>query len=122
MSVGPVSAIERGKAAEDFALSELKIKGFQLIERNFSCKQGELDLVMMDRNELVFVEVRYRKSKDFGNGLESIDHHKQRKLRIAAETWLGKNQSAVFKGCRFDVMSISGEVGHFTADWIDDAF
>jgi len=111
MSAEPTSAIERGKAAEDFALSELNKKGFRLIERNFSCRQGELDLVMMDNHELVFVEVRYRN-----------DRHKQRKLRIAAETWLGKNQSAVFKGCRFDVMSISGEVGHFTADWIDDAF
>jgi len=122
MSAEPTSAIERGKAAEDFALSELNKKGFRLIERNFSCRQGELDLVMMDNHELVFVEVRYRKGRGFGDGMESIDRHKQRKLRIAAETWLGKNQSAVFKGCRFDVMSISGEVGHFTADWIDDAF
>ena len=122
MSAEPTSAIGRGKAAEDFALSELSKKGFRLIERNFSCKQGELDLVMMDGNELVFIEVRYRKGKDFGDGMESIDHHKQRKLRIAAETWLGKHQSANFKSCRFDVMSISGEINHFTADWIDDAF
>ena len=122
MSPEPTSAIERGKAAEDFALAELSKKGFRLIERNFSCKQGELDLVMMDGNELVFIEVRYRKSKDFGDGLESIDYHKQRKLRLAAETWLGKNQSTTFKGCRFDVMSISGEINHLAADWIDDAF
>jgi len=118
----PTSTVARGKAAEDFALTQLTDKGFRLLERNFFCKGGELDLIMMDGDELVFVEVRYRSRSDYGDGGESIDQYKQRKLRIAAEAWLSKNESATFRGCRFDVMSVSGDVNQFEAEWIDDAF
>ncbi len=119
---GKVAPTGRGKQAEDFALDYLKQKSFRLLERNFRCKGGEIDLVMMDAQELVFVEVRYRASNRFGDGGESVDHFKQRKLRIAAETWLLKNQGLMFKGCRFDVISISGVAPNFLVEWIDDAF
>lgn len=77
---------------------------------------------MMVDQEIVFVEVRYRQGDGFGDGRESVDHHKQRKLRIAAETWLQDNQALRFKGCRFDVVSVSGIAPDFELDWIDDAF
>lgn len=113
---------EAGKAAEDFAMSQLVDRGFRLIERNFQCRGGELDLIMMDKDELVFVEVRYRQGSDFGDGFDSVDQHKQRKLRIAAETWLSSNPATTFRGCRFDVVSVTGDTNAFTAEWIDDAF
>ena len=111
-----------GQAAEDFALKTLKDKGFVLLERNFLCKQGELDLVMMDQKDLVFVEVRYRNSDRFGGAEESIDHFKQRKLKIAAEIWLQKNHQVRFDGCRFDVVSVTGDAKNFHGEWISDAF
>jgi len=77
---------------------------------------------MMSDNEIVFVEVRYRQKNTFGDGLESVDRHKQRKLRTAAETWLQQNTSLTFRGCRFDVISVSGSAPDFEIDWIDDAF
>ena len=112
----------RGQAAEDFALDTLLQKGFTLVQRNFRCKGGEIDLVMMDGNSLVFVEVRYRADNTFGDGAESVDQFKQRKLRIAAETWLQQNQEAMFTGCRFDVMSVTGDDKNYIAELIDDAF
>jgi putative endonuclease len=119
---GQIAHAGRGKQAEDFALDYLRQKSFRLLDRNFRCKGGEIDLVMMDARELVFVEVRYRASDRFGDGGESVDYFKQRKLRIAAETWLQKNQALEFTGCRFDVMSISGAEPDFLVEWIDDAF
>jgi putative endonuclease len=116
------SSQARGQAAEDFALNQLNDLGFTLVERNFRCKGGEIDLVMMDGKTLVFVEVRYRANNQFGDGAESVDRFKQRKLRIAAETWLQQNQSAMFSGCRFDVISVSGEDKNLRAELIDDAF
>lgn len=116
------NSLQRGKEVEDFVLSHLEREKFRLLERNFHCKGGELDLIMMDRDELVFVEVRYRSSIDFGDGIESVDHHKQRKLRIAAETWLQRNPQITFRGCRFDVISVSGENSNYRIEWVDDAF
>ncbi|MGI9318953.1 MAG: YraN family protein [bacterium] len=116
------NSVERGKDAEDFVLNHLIHREFKLIERNFSCKGGELDLIMMDHDELVFVEVRYRRSADFGGGIESVDQHKQRKLRVAAESWLQRNHQILFRGCRFDVISVSGDAPDFKVEWIDDAF
>lgn len=116
------SSLERGKEVEDFVLSYLAREKFSLLERNFHCKRGELDLIMMDRDELVFVEVRYRGSVDFGDGIESVDRYKQRKLRIAAETWLQRNPQITFRGCRFDVISVSGKSPNYQIEWIDDAF
>lgn len=111
-----------GRQAEDFALALLLENNYTLVERNFLCKGGELDLVMRERDELVFVEVRYRRSDDFGDGGESVDRFKQRKLRIAAESWLQRNEEMAFRGCRFAVMSVSGQPDKFQHEWIDDAF
>lgn len=116
------STAATGQAAEDFALRWLENRGFKLLQRNFHCGGGEIDMIMMDGGELVFVEVRYRRNDAFGGGGESVDRHKQRKLRIAAETWLSKNPDARFSGCRFDVMSVGGDMKNFSAEWIDDAF
>ncbi|MGB5708649.1 MAG: YraN family protein [Arenicellales bacterium] len=118
----PRNSVERGKEVEDFALRYLEREKFRLLERNFHCKGGELDLIMTDRDELVFVEVRYRGSVDFGDGIESVDRHKQRKLRIAAETWLQRNPQITFRGCRFDVISVSGKSPNYQIEWVDDAF
>lgn len=117
-----VSPSALGAAAEDFVLEILRGEGFRLVERNFRCPGGEIDLVMLTGDELVFVEVRYRAGDAFGDGGESVDRHKQRRLRIAAETWLQKNHDFDFRYCRFDVFSVTGTPSDFEFEWIDDAF
>ena len=74
------STIEIGKQAENRAERFLLTKGLQLICRNYRCRWGEIDLIMKDKDELVFVEVRFRKYNAYGGALESIDYFKQKRL------------------------------------------
>lgn len=96
-----------GQKAEDLALLFLKNQGMQLIERNYRCKVGELDLVMQHKKELVFVEVRYRKHTGFGSGAETIDYRKQQKIIKSAEHFLQSRSRYAALPCRIDVVSIT---------------
>lgn len=111
-----------GKQAEDLACRYLNQQGLQLIERNFSTRFGEIDLVMRDRDTTVFVEVRYRKSKEVVDPLSSIDRNKQLKLIRTARYYLQAQANADQAPARFDVIAISdaGERQHI--EWIRNAF
>ncbi len=95
-----------GQAGEDRALDYLAGQGLQLVERNFRCKVGEIDLVMRDRDSLVFVEVRRRDSLDFGGALASVTPAKQRRMVRAAQFYLQRYRQ--LPPCRFDVIAIDG--------------
>jgi len=82
---------------------------------------GELDLIMWDADYLVFVEVRYRKHNWYGGALESIDHHKQAKLRRAAEHYLVQSKNTDCP-CRFDILCVNGNLNKPEFDWIKNAF
>lgn len=69
-----------GNAAEQAALELLLGRGLKLVERNYRCRGGELDLVMLDGKTLVFVEVRYRATPSFGGAAGSVNWHKQRRI------------------------------------------
>ena len=107
----------RGESAEQQALNFLQQKGLKLVSRNFRCKQGELDLIMLDGQTLVIVEVRYRKTDKYGSAAESVTRAKQSRIIAATHIYLSgqqKNQSV-----RFDVIAMSGE-GRI--EWIRNAF
>jgi putative endonuclease len=95
-----------GQRSEDAALDHLRLHGLQLVERNFSCKMGELDLIMRDGAHLVFVEVRQRRSKRFGGAAASITPAKQKRLLRAAQLYLLRFRQ--LPPCRFDVVAIDG--------------
>ena len=109
----------QGSEAENTAEGLLKASGLTFVMRNFRCKLGEIDLIMMDKKELVFVEVRYRKKSSYGTGAESITRAKIRKLCRAAEIFLQRNRSFREQTCRFDVVSLSD---HADPEWLKDAF
>jgi len=96
-----------GQQAEDVALKFLQTKGMRLIARNYRCKLGEIDLVMQDDGALVFIEVRYRKQSNFGDGAESVDFRKQQKIIRSAEHFLQQHRQYSQSPCRIDVISIS---------------
>jgi len=96
----------RGRLAEDAALAYLQQQGLQLVQRNFLCKGGELDLIMRDGHSLVFVEVRQRSSASFGGALASITPAKQRRMVLAAQIFLQRQQK--LPACRFDAVAIEG--------------
>lgn len=108
--------LEAGRDAEDRACALLRGQGLKLLERNFRCRSGEIDLIMRDGESLVFVEVRYRRNARFGAGAETVDRRKQARLVAAAQTYLHRNGSSV--PCRFDVVSVTGP----RLEWIPDAF
>jgi putative endonuclease len=106
--------------AEDHALAFLKRQGLALIERNYRCRCGEIDLVMEDRGTVVFVEVRFRKTARFGGALESVDRRKQSRLLAAAARFL--RDRCPDRPARFDVAALSPSDGGFAVEWVKDAF
>jgi putative endonuclease len=112
-----------GQAAEDQALGFLERQGLQLVTRNWRCKGGELDLVMLDADTVVFVEVRYRLHADFGGALGSIDERKQKRLALAATLFLHEEPRWAAQPCRFDVVALQGQ-GHAGQPllWLKNAF
>lgn len=110
-----------GKRAENLALKFLKKKGLKLVERNFNCRYGEIDLILQDQDYLVFVEVRYRKDERFGGALESVDHRKQAKLRRSAEFYLQRHKKTE-SPCRFDILCLAGDLAKPDFEWFENAF
>ena len=107
-----------GDAREAQARSELERAGLRLLAGNVRYRVGEIDLVMLDREVLVFVEVRYRREHDFGGALASVTRAKQRRLARAASHYLAEHPQHARRACRFDVVAI-GDSG---SDWVRDAF
>lgn len=98
---------EIGQAGEDRALVYLQQQGLRLVERNFLCKVGELDLIMREGDRLVFVEVRERNNPLYGGAAASISPAKQRRIVRAARFYLLR--FAKMPPCRIDVVAIDGE-------------
>jgi putative endonuclease len=108
----------RGTLAEEAAANFLAGRGLRLLERNYRCRFGEIDLIMADGRTLVFVEVRYRRNKSFGGALESITHAKREKLLRAARHYMGTRKE--FPACRFDAVLLNGDTEEL--EWIENAF
>lgn len=106
-----------GKEAEQRAARLLTGHGLRELCRNYRCRGGEIDLIMQDGEQRVFVEVRYRSRSDYGSAAESVHWGKQRRLTLAAQHYLLKTG---FSGpCRFDVVAIDGNKA---PSWLKNAF
>jgi putative endonuclease len=114
---------QAGREAEALALSHLQQHGLQLITRNWLCKRGELDLVMLDGDAVVFVEVRYRRHSGWGGAMGSVDFRKQERLITAAQLFLQQEPQWAAHPCRFDVIAVEGDP-HDAAplNWLKNAF
>lgn len=116
------NARAKGNYAEQLALDYLIERGLILVEKNISSRYGEIDILMRDEEEWVFVEVRFRKSQHYGGGLESVDRSKQRKLINTAEHYMQSHHKTHFDSCRFDMIEISGDINTPKINWLQDAF
>ncbi len=108
---------QQGQVAENEACSFLQKQGLTLIEKNYRCRTGEIDLIMQDKEALVFVEVRYRANNDYGSALDSVDQHKIQKLISAATHYVSKHQSDL--PMRFDVVGFDASL---KPNWVTNAF
>jgi putative endonuclease len=113
-----------GEIAEQTAFDYLLKKGLKPVTRNYRCRFGEIDLIMQDGGTLVFVEVRFRRSSNFGSAAATVSSSKQQRLLKTAALYL-QNQSHV-PDCRFDVVGISQTMHdnktNFCVNWIQNAF
>lgn len=107
-----------GRQAEDDACRLLRQRGLAVIGRNVHCRLGEIDIVALEGDCLVFVEVRRRGSGAWIDAAESVDRRKQRKLLNAAAMYLARHTEHQHRDCRFDVIGLSGD----EVNWIRDAF
>jgi putative endonuclease len=111
-----------GARAEDLCAGLLRAAGLVLIERNWRCRHGEIDLIAEERGTLVFAEVRMRSRPGFGGAGESVTAAKRQRLLAAARLYLARRPGA--RGpetpCRFDVFLVDGADAN--VQWIRDAF
>jgi putative endonuclease len=107
---------------EKLALKHLKKHKLKLVQQNYHCRLGEIDLIMQDKDCLVFVEVRFRNNSDFGDGLDTVNLSKQRKLTLTAQHYL--LQAGLYENTpvRFDVISISKQNSKPKLVWVKNAF
>ena len=111
-----------GQLAEDLALKFLQKNKLKLLQRNFLCKLGEIDLIMENKAaEIIFVEVRFRKNESHGGAIMSVTPSKQQKIIRAAQLYLQKN-NLHHRICRFDVVAISLQNDKPVINWIENAF
>lgn len=109
---------ETGQQYESQALAYLQQQGLTLLKRNYHSRFGEIDLIMRDGQQLVFVEVRYRRSRSFGGAIYSISAAKQRRIAQTAQSYLqGRRDDR--SSCRFDVIAIDANTD---INWITAAF
>ncbi|NRB39820.1 MAG: YraN family protein [Pseudomonadales bacterium] len=95
-----------GQHYEALALQFLQDKGLKLLESNFHCRLGEIDLIMQDDQTLCFIEVRFRRQKKFGSAMESITRPKQQRILKTAAFYLSSHVKHQQDFCRFDVIAI----------------
>jgi putative endonuclease len=106
-----------GAEAEQLAASYLQRQGLTLVESNYRCRFGEIDLILRDGPTLVFAEVRQRSRGDFGGAAASIDARKQQRIILAAQHYL--STLARMPPCRFDAVLLDAAA---RIEWIKDAF
>ncbi len=114
---------KKGQQAEKIALKFLQTQGLIKIQSNFSCKRGEIDLIMIDNEYLVFVEVRYRKKTQYGHPLETINYAKQKKIINTVQYFLMKHPKYNQFPCRIDAIAINSHIqtGQEQIEWIKNA-
>jgi putative endonuclease len=111
-----------GKIAEDGVREHLQQQGLQLVERNYYCRLGEIDLIMRDKSCLVFVEVRARTNGSFADSLESVDFRKQQKIIKTATFYLQQQRLMDKINSRFDVVAVNGRADSLEFHWVKNAF
>jgi len=115
-------AFKHGRLAEDKALDYLKKRGLKLITRNYHAPCGEIDIIMHDKNIIVFIEVKYRVNNNFISALESIDTRKCDRIIATSQYYQQRNLNAAKMNIRFDVVAITGKINTPKLEWIKNAF
>jgi putative endonuclease len=101
----------RGAWGEDLAVRHYRAAGYEIVDRNWRCSIGEIDVVASRGDTIVFCEVKARRRAGFGGAVAAVDHSKQRRLRRLAALWLAEHRDDTHGGhwhVRFDVVAVTG--------------
>lgn len=122
--MSPEDTTTLGRRAEEFACRHLEAQGLRLLERNYRCRAGEIDLVMLDGQTLVLVEVRSRSTTSHGSAAATVGFRKQQRFIRAARHIMLTRPGYRRLAARFDVVAIdpSATDGAPRLTWIRDAF
>ncbi len=96
---------ELGKTGEEIGTQYLINNGYKLIIRNFRCRQGEIDIIAKDKDEIVFIEVKTRRNTNYGCPIDAVDKRKQKHILNASKFYIYKNKLEKRK-IRFDVIEV----------------
>jgi putative endonuclease len=113
--------ISTGKTGEEIAAAYLSRLGYEIVERNFRCPRGEIDIVARDGGTLVFIEVRSRRTDNYGSSLESVGYSKQKKLSLVAAYYLNSHGLYDIEA-RFDVVAVTFSPFRPEVELVRDAF
>lgn len=108
---------ELGKIGEQIAVEYLEKQNYKILKRNFYCKQGEIDIIAKDKQEIVFIEVKTRTNINFGKPAEAVNEVKQKHMYKSAKYFLYKTKSSD-NFIRFDVIEVLVENGKFNVNHI----
>lgn len=111
--------MKRGVRAERRVANHYRLRGYRVVGRNVRAGGYELDLIVRRGRRLVFCEVKEKSGDRFGTPLEMVDHEKRRRVRHAAESWLGRNAWARSLSVRFEIAAVRGRAIRRTADDLD---
>lgn len=117
----PKDNLSIGILAEDKAEKFLKASGYQILQRNYKTRLGEVDIIAKDKDTLCFVEVKCRLSDRFGSGLEAVSSLKQKQIAKAALSFL-KEKNLLDSRARFDVVSLDSSAGAEKITLVKNAF
>lgn len=115
---GRLSARASGAAWEEKAGAYLRENGYEILCRNYRCRQGEIDIIARDGEYLCFIEVKYRKTSGYGSALEAVDFRKQQRISRTALHYLTVHGLGDGEPCRFDVVGVTPE----RIELVKDAF
>ncbi len=124
MRIHPSHRRHLGNFVETLALNFLQRKGLRLLARNYQCRAGEIDLIVLQGNTLVFVEVRYRSTSSYGSAIESVTRSKQAKIVRCARHFVMRYPNHSRRNLRFDIVGISktGNSAAYQIEWLENAF
>jgi putative endonuclease len=118
-----VTTTDKGQLTEQFAQDYLVTQGLIPVDKNYHCRNGELDLIMLDGDTYVFIEVKYRKNNNFGGAVAAISPSKQKKIKHCVTYYLHHSGLNVHNTCcRVDVVTLEGLITQPEITWLKNAF
>ena len=112
----------KGFEIEKLAADYLKSQNLEILVQNFNCKMGEIDLICLEKDTVVFAEVRFRNTLLYGGPKGSITYLKQRKIIKTAQYFLKTKPKMADLPCRFDVLAVTLNANEPNIEWIQNAF